>query len=692
MAPPKSTVPDRASNISDRAFWSALRLPPKGPRSELLLEAIALGKRGKRDDAYRLLAAHHRLALKTEWEHVRASAKKQPAPKAETLNDTLRHKFNAWHLQWVEFGPKIDWFPSSLTHDCRHGFHYMGWLRPAVTAFIQTGEQRYADFLVDLLTQYYDARDDARWRDDIRPLVFSGLGIAGRLPTFVAAYLALLDHGDLPAHTVEAFTKTFLGFGRYLDALLQTFVPANNGFCVATAALLHLARAFPEFDESPKWDAKAVKFIVQQAEEGFYEDGGNRERVWGYGLMHVHALTNAYDLASRYGGLGRHDAKILKAVRLACQWYAKSSGPGPRGMFPTYGDAGTDNRLSWVGDVQRFFPNDPPSETHLWGADRTKSYLLEPSGFAILRNGNQPDDTHINISTGEFAGWHSHWDLLSMNFWSKGVRLLEELCRFGPYANPLDTLLRAPESHNLCLIDGQVYDSRMVRGQDVFLHSDERIDYFSAYHRAYRYYVYGREGQNVSPNVEALVRRTVVLVKDAGYAVVLDSVTDINHPGFNRAITQHWHSPYPFQKLGRDRARTKGKSACLMVWAQPDSLHRIEPGVDFAGAEVAHLGTAEDRYSLRARRWMPVEYQGIVGFTTVIYPFVGATPKVDVRVLPTKGGSQWKTEAIEITSPAGVDRITLNPERLAGLSVEGKRFTARARVTLGGSRGETIVR
>ncbi|MBI2438116.1 MAG: heparinase II/III family protein, partial [Lentisphaerae bacterium] len=359
--------------------------------------------------------------------------------------------------------------------------------------------------------------------------------------------------------------------------------------------------------------------------------------------------------------------------------------------FPTYGDAGwgTHDRLPTIQAMAHCLPEfakDP-----LLGVDRAKSYLLKSSGFAIMRNGNERKSSYVNISFGAFAGWHSHWDLLSLNFWSQGAPLLEELCRFGPYSNPLDQMFRAPESHNLMLIDGMIYDSRLVAGRDVQWFSNEMIDYFSAYHRAYRFFVYGRDASPVSPNIEAKVRRTIVLVKDPGYVVVLDSVENINAPNFNDAISQYWHSPRPFRVVGPGRVRTEGNQACLLVYGQTESLHRLDTGIDFAGKEIAHLGHGYERYNLRARRWLPLNHLGISGFTTVLYPFTGRMPSVTLRSLPSTNGAPWKTEAIEVSGPHGRDRIVLNPECHKGFAVQGRPVTAQALAALGNRRGECLV-
>ncbi len=638
-----------------------------------------------------MLAAHHRVALAEEWRIAREAALKAPRPSPEILRDLLNHKITAWHTKVVQFGKKIDWSPPSLPGDCLAGFHYFYWLKPAVDAFIQTGEKRYRDLLVDILTQYcFEPPKHPRWKSDLKFKTFTGLAVAGKWPVFLSAYLALIQSGGVPPRFIEGLLKMFLGFGRALDDQWQRFVPAYNAFSVGICTLLHVARAFPEFRESGPWDRKAIGFMAKLARVGFYADGGNRERVWGYGVMHLQGLTTSFEVARRYGGMGRHQRAVSNTIRKVCQWYARTVTPSPRCFFPTYGDAGWDahNCLQMVRDMAGC----PRSKDGFFGVDRTKSYLLKPSGFAILRSGDEPKSSYVNLSFGEFAGWHSHWDLLSMNFWSQGVPLLEELCRFGPYANPLDPLFRAPESHNQMLIDGMIYDNRGVKGEDVAWHSNEGIDYFSAYHRAYRYFVFGRGGVPVSPNIEGVVRRTVVMVKDPGYVLVLDSASSLNQPVVRAAISQYWHSPQPFQVIGPGRVRTRGKVACLLAYAQTEGLQRLETGVDFTRKEVAHLGFGHDRYSLRARRWMSLEHRApATGFTTLLYPFTGKMPEVSVRPLKTSGGSPWQTEGLEVVTPRGRDVIVLNPEKRDGFSCEGRAVRGRGFVRLGNRRGAWVI-
>jgi hypothetical protein len=443
---------------------------------------------------------------------------------------------------------------------------------------------------------------------------------------------------------------------------------------------------FPEFKESHSWDATAVQRLTRQVREGYFQDGCHRERVWGYGWGTLRNLTDAHKFADRHGGLGEDDQEFREGLRRAYRFYAKTL--GPRYLQPSFGDCGRPRSAQNILEKgQELFPEDTGLDL---GVDRAASHFLPESGFAVMRSGDQPDSSYVNVNFGRFAGWHSHQDLLSMNFWSQGVPLLEETGRFGPYASPLDTWFRSPDAHNLVLIDGMVYDCRHAEGDQVAWESNGNVDYFSACHRAYRYHVYGPETE-ISNNIDALVRRTIVLVKDPGYALVLDSVLDENHPGFNRAVTQIWHGPEEFRILAPGRVRTAGKQGCLMLWLRPGSLRRLGTGCDFLEEETAELGASYNRYNLRVRRWMGLAHPGGVGFTTLIYPFTGPVPDVSIRAVPAEGGAPWRTEAVEVRGPRGMDRIILNPERMGGLKVESEPVETRAHIDLANSRGITTV-
>jgi hypothetical protein len=296
------------------------------------------------------------------------------------------------------------------------------------------------------------------------------------------------------------------------------------------------------------------------------------------------------------------------------------------------------------------------------------------------------------VTFGDFAGWHSHMDALSMDFRAHGAVLLQEVPRFGPYAHPMDIAWREAQAHNQVLVDAFRYDSRPFVGQDVAWHSDERIDYFSAFHTAYRQVPPQGGWRTHHASGDLRVRRTIVFVKDPGYLAVLDSVSDEKTHAFNRGISAWWHSPRRFRQLGPDRARTVGRSGCLLAWAFPESIRRIEPGVDFTREESrGQLHGDTEWFNLRASCWMPMPYSGCLGFFTVLYPFAGTVPDVRVRALEMEGAPRYRAGAFEVRTPFGLDRIVLNPERLPDLRWSGAPAGFRAQVKLGHRRGASII-
>jgi hypothetical protein len=229
-----------------------------------------------------------------------------------------------------------------------------------------------------------------------------------------------------------------------------------------------------------------------------------------------------------------------------------------------------------------------------------------------------------------------------------------------------------------------VLDKKNRTARDVVWHSTPEADFLTAWHTAYR-------GQPLEPqSMNLITRRTVVFIKDPGYALVFDSVREEGSgPGEGPyfSLAQNWHSPFPFKQLSATTARTKGRSAMLIAFARENFLRRIECGADFAGDEATSPSEYPERHYLRARRWMDVEYRGACGFTTLLFPFKGKAPKVSIKPLPLEGAEPYRADAFQITTPKGKDVIVLNPEKMPGLTFQGQELNGRALLTLGNDRG-----
>ena len=392
--------------------------------------------------------------------------------------------------------------------------------------------------------------------------------------------------------------------------------------------------------------------------------------------MSVSSITEPYLAARRIGGYGAADAFFRTRLRKSFRWLAQALGPG--GMHPAIGDCAFGNASSVLDAGAPFFPKG----TGPWrGEARTQSVFFKPSGFAVMRNGASDTAGYLFHTFGPWGGWHAHMDVTSLCFYAFSEPLLEEVGRFEGYDNPRSHWFRGPECHNIVTVDGAHFDAANVRwrvGQQPVWRSTPELDFLTVYHQAYRRNSLETQSRNIT------IRRTVVYVKDPGYALVFDTALpeDTRNPEF--ALTQHWHSPFPFFVLGKTRARTQGSPGILLAWAREEWLRRLETGLDYGGDETKLTGPYRERHHLRARRWAEIGYDGAIGFTTVLYPFAGEAPEVKVCPVALEGAHPYRAEAFAVTLPGRSDLFVLNPERLSGLRYDGQEVAGMGFVMLGG--------
>jgi len=649
------TVPARIIDISEEDFWGSLRAPA-----------------GVKD--YAALADYHRTALADVWvEKLRECEKARPADESE-IAGLLRNRIRGWHTTVVDFGEDIDWNTRAFGNAGLCGFHYMGWIDTAIRHYALTGDAAVGAWIARTIRGAYNARHSLDTALGLHPIYYE-LGARAKLLNMPLAYLTLINHGGATPEFDEAALKLILGCARSLHSLQQGY-RSGNWQIAGCGGLIQTASYFPEFTESKAWLATGVQYQREHLEKDFFADGCHGERCFGYMSMSVTSISEPYLAARRIGGYGREETFFRERLRRSFRWLAKSLGPD--GLHPAVGDCAFGKASGVLDAGKPFFSKG----IDRWlGADRAQSYFFKPSGFAVMRNGAEDDAGYLFHTFGPWGGWHSHMDATGFCFYAHGEPLLEEVGRFESYDNPRSHWFRAPECHNVVTADGAHFDNNDLNrraGQRPSWLSTPALDFLTVRHQAYRHNDLEPQSSNIT------LRRTVLYVKDPGYALVFDSALaeDTSNPEF--AITQNWHSPFPFTAQGRARARTQGSPGMLLVWAREEWLRRLETGLDYGGDEVKLTGPYRERHYLRARRWAEIGYDGAIGFATVLYPFRGDAPKVSVHLIPLEGARPYRAEAFEVLLPGRADLFVLNPERLPGLRYEGETIAGMGFAMLGG--------
>ena len=649
--------PDFICDISERNFWGELRASRGRGETDLLQRAIRLGRAGKKSAAYEQLAEYHRHSLRGEWEHLQQHgppAAIHCAPQ-QTAADVVRHYLSFSPAACRQYGMKIDWNQPATGSiiDCFY------WYLPLVRAYMENPKESYRQALGDLVSQYYTARNQRHFPSPHYHPVYSALSGSVKLRHILTAYVALAARGGLDAPATESFLKLALGIARALYRRETDFVLSNQIITNAEGFGM-FAALFPEFSESAALRERALQRILRNVEEGFLPDGGYYERSFDYSGVAIRDSTRAVLTMERAAPLRPAiRRRFEKVFRNAGRFWARTLGPDD--WCPPYADGYIQKGTEFLGRLLPFFPPGAPAG---FGEDRSRSHLFPDTGFAVCRAGAAREDAYLFFSFARCDLWHSHQDCLTFDFWRYGRPLLLEAGRFGLYEHPQSRLLRLPELHNTLTVGGQTWDERqpdLWRGEDVRWLATPEFDYITAAHRAYQ------GDLPVSPQAQNYrLRRAIIFVKKAGYVLVHDSVDNQSAMPVG-VIAQHWHAPRPFRVTGPGCARTNGPGGVLTQTVATGSLRRTETGVDYLPEEVVVKNAFPERYWLRFQRWGDSSTGGPQGFVTVIVPFQGRPPKIEVKIQPVRAGIPWQAECVTVRTPVGVDRFIFNPDLCPGV-------------------------
>lgn len=645
----------RIESITERDFWSSMRW------NRELAPAIAAGRAGRRDEAYRLLGAYHAKTLYADADTFRTQVKARLsdpdalARSRDAAQRVLEHDIPLWHETRIQFGPRIDFKPD-VTTSVMYGYHYMGWLSPVVDQYAITGEAAFRDGLADIVQQYYDQRTTIPWVQPAWSPVYYELGARAKAGIILPAYAMLCNDPALTADNREAMLKLLLGFARSLYRMQtdEDYRPGNwqIGGCLA---LFNIGTALADFRDAKRWCDRAQELLMEHARRDFFPDGGHAERTWAYGIISLKGLQGFYQTALRRGDMSPARKRFwTEFCKRGYAWFAKTLAPGQ--VMLNYGDGVLGPATGVIQGARQLDPQwaDKPD---LFGVDRSRSYLLEPSGFAIMRAGGSPDDMFMSVNFGPHGGVHTHADLLDFTLWAHGEPLIEEVGRFGDYDIPLNPLFKSDAAHNQIVIEHQPMRREGAVGHDVAWLSDPTADLFSAWHEAY-------PGHRI--------QRMIAFVND-GYVVVYDAITTAQTM---RQVSHLLHACRPFEVLSDGRARVKGSPSCLVQFARPAELREFSTRPDYLPE---HYGARDDdsphlerypysleRHRLTSRKWHDTGRRTPITFACLLLPFKGkGVPEASITPVRLRGDASGQAGGFTVTVDGRRNTIVFNPARAA---------------------------
>jgi hypothetical protein len=558
-------------DISDEGLFTALRSDIPA-----LKDVLLAARQRNFIHAYRVWASYwsskqqpryitqdHKFLLDTEmlksYDEARSYAASHPDERDSILARARLLKQNTirtWGDSVVHFGPVVD-FDRDIGRSGKYGFHYWGWSRPLLSAFIFTADQTYLAKFDELFNRWYDQRNTITRRFVELDVVYYELGLGTRNRAFIEYYL--LPYHQRPWQTHERMLKTILGAARWLYELQKwEGYRSGNWQIHGSYMLAQIAMAFPEFRDSQEWLHMALQRLQEHLEQDFFDDGGHSERApRNYTLATYLSYRNLYYLLSVYGVRPDLASIIRQRMGNTIDWWISMITPtgeipaindSHRGLFPAFvlADGADFFRKPYVYGVLKNLLGYSPAGT----ADSLPSFVsrhMPASGFSIMRSDWTRDALYANINYGSWNGAHTHNDMLDFELYAYGRALAVDAGLGLTYDDPLyTTWYKSSRAHNMVTVNDQDLSREKTKGKNVVWSTGPRLDYFAAEHDGY-------ESQGIHH------RRQIAFIKSK-YWVVLDELQCRNG-----GDTLSWYFHTPLAVTRKDLGYQSTTSPGIMV-------------------------------------------------------------------------------------------------------------------------------
>ena len=619
------------------------------------------------------------------WER-RVRDKSYSTKKADEICRHLIHGY-----QW---GKKVRWhddprndleFPCTMS---RHDF-----LNTLGEAYWHTGKEKYAAKFVELITDWIKENpivDYMAWyhtgHDFLKCVEWEPINAGIRL---YGSWIHCLHYFRHSRHLTPDVFVTILNSiweqAHFIRMFSSRLVHRGSNWNLMDNAGMAIAGImFPEFEEADQWRKLGLVRIDEQIHLQFSDSGVHDELCAGYHLVSLFsalmplelALRNGHELPHTYGREPDALEKLEKATEFVANLLT------PNGQLPMIGDGDvsdlrTDeatygiyedinnmNILEDRNDLRAVFRIagrmfNRPDFLYLGTGGRegrrpaARSVLFPDAGYSIMRDVAGEKGKYLFFEAGRQGGvratvGHSHADALQVVVGAYGELMLVDPGRYEYETTPVSRYLVSSKAHNTLVVDDlssseptdRWWFSNLAVGMMNRWVTSPDFDYAEGSHDGY---------ERLKRPVTHL--RKVLFVKGEYWIVADFIVGDGNH-----SYDLYYH-------LGKSRPKLDARSQSMNATFDNGSGLLLLPGGTrklrgriFTGSKKPVLGWYSPYYGV-LEKTPTVRYSALgsapVSFATVIYPYSGKRPDLDVKIGPLAGNPL--DLAIEIVSAKFAD-------------------------------------
>jgi hypothetical protein len=361
--------------------------------------------------------------------------------------------FRAHMLVRHQFGAEIDWH-LRLFDDIEStvSLGAQPFIRNLVTAYEQTGKEKYAVHAARILWSFYNgAPMPNHWQ---RQGPWRTLELGNRQANMWPAAMAVLGQTDAFDEATHAMlARSRLDHIRYALAYCGG---ANNWYQVEAAGLAVAALFSPELKHADAYLRIAMRRLKWINSFAYYADGFQFELTH---LYHVFPTSSMFAVVktAQARKVALPDA-FVRLIERAHEMYLYAVMPNH--ILPTFNDCNpnpTDPAFLLQAAADAFDRSDLE-----WGGSHGEtgeapdhtSHAWSDSGLYVMRNKWGPDAQYLHFDGAPWGASHQHEDKLNFILYANGRQLLGDPNIYSYAWTEMTHYFKSSRAHNVVLIDG----------------------------------------------------------------------------------------------------------------------------------------------------------------------------------------------------------------------------------------------
>jgi heparan-sulfate lyase len=548
----------------------------------------------------------------------------------QVANDALRHYFVGQPAYPAFFcGDDIDWGTRPVPdNEWVWQLNRMTFWDAMARAYWHTGDEKYANAWARQVLDWIrknprDPEHHYAWRS-------IEAGIRGHRWTGLYHYFL-----DAPSFTPDVLASFMLSLHDHAQYLMERYRKGSNWGLMEAEGLAFIAFTFPEFKDSEKWKAEAIRRLNAEIDNQVYPDGHQRELALSYHMGCIGWFTRTFHLAEMNGLKDAFPVSYMLKVEKMCEVPMKLSFPD--GRMPQFGDSWTgrpgqnsQRYLEW----SRLFGRQDFLYLATEGRNGRKpdstAFALPYSGLFSMRSGWDKDDICLVLKCGPDGGGHSQPDNGTFELYAGGRQLMPDAGSYIYSGNPEGRAwFRQTRVHQTLTLDGlnSAYAPKLLLWKP-----GDDLDMLVVENRSY----------------ENLTHRRAVFFVDKKYFVIVDEA--LGDASGNVSI--HFQlAPGGFfideKAFLGSSDYPEGWNVMVQTMAQEGMVMEEEEGWVSLEYTIKH---ARPAFAYR----LPKSKNDNIRFITVVVPYQGPRHEIKASVVGETGGN-----TIELQIAAGDNLRTI---------------------------------